>query len=179
MWKRDGKRLIWPRSTSLPSHGSTSDLSTSYAGRPARLVGGHFGRCPRATESRGRRSRVIAGSFRQREEPLPAGVGSRKPSARHLGRTGSHFRGARVKERPILNIMWYGVERTAMENELRRVVDALPPSAWAALPDGHIDFLHRGWCQCTDLSPQEGPGTLWQTAIHPENPPARHVMGNV
>ena len=28
-----------------------------------------------------------------------------------------------------------------MENQLSRVVDALPGLVWTALPDGHVDFL--------------------------------------
>jgi PAS domain-containing protein len=39
-----------------------------------------------------------------------------------------------------------------MENELSRVADALPALVWAALPDGHIDFLNQRWCECTGLS---------------------------
>jgi hypothetical protein len=56
------------------------------AGRPARRVGGHFGRCPRPAESSGRRFGVAARGLRKREESLPPGVRGRKPSARHSRR---------------------------------------------------------------------------------------------
>jgi PAS domain S-box-containing protein len=58
-----------------------------------------------------------------------------------------------------------------MENELRRVVDALPGLVWTALPDGHIDFLNQRWCEYTGLGVAEAYGQGWQTAIHPEDLP--------
>jgi PAS domain S-box-containing protein len=58
-----------------------------------------------------------------------------------------------------------------MENELRRVVDALPGLVWTALPDGHIDFLNQRWCEYTGLGVDEAYGQGWQTAIHPEDLP--------
>jgi len=38
-----------------------------------------------------------------------------------------------------------------MENELSRVVDALPGLVWTALPDGRIDFFNQRWCEYTGL----------------------------
>ena len=61
----------------------------SDADRPARCVGGHFGRCPRTAESRGRCFGVAARRLRKGQESLSPGVWSRKPSARHPGRVGS------------------------------------------------------------------------------------------
>jgi PAS domain S-box-containing protein len=58
-----------------------------------------------------------------------------------------------------------------MENELSRVVDALPGLVWTALPDGHVDFLNRRWCEYTGHSGDEAYGRGWQTAIHPEDLP--------
>src|SRR3984893_13833970 len=64
-----------------------------------------------------------------------------------------------------------------MENELSRVVDALPGLVWTALPDGRIDFLNQRWCEYSGLSVaealsvDEAYGQGWQTAIHPEDLP--------
>jgi PAS domain S-box-containing protein len=58
-----------------------------------------------------------------------------------------------------------------MENELSRVVDVLPGLVWTALPDGRVDFINQYWCQCTGLSVDEGYGSGWQTAIHPQDLP--------
>jgi PAS domain-containing protein len=64
-----------------------------------------------------------------------------------------------------------------MENELSRVVDALPGLVWTALPDGRIDFLNQRWCEYSGLSVEEALGVDeaygggWQTAIHPEDLP--------
>jgi PAS domain S-box-containing protein len=58
-----------------------------------------------------------------------------------------------------------------MENELSRVVDALPGLVWTAPPDGHIDFVNQRWCEYTGLSVDEAYGRGWQTAIHSEELP--------
>jgi PAS domain S-box-containing protein len=63
-------------------------------------------------------------------------------------------------------------ERAAVENNLTRVVDALPGLVWTALPDGHVDFLNQRWCEYTGLSADDAYGAGWQTAIHPEDLPA-------
>src|SRR5262245_26350279 len=57
------------------------------------------------------------------------------------------------------------------ENELRRVIEALPGLIWTALPDGEIDFLNQGWSAYTGLSHIQSYGRGWQTAIHPEDLP--------
>src|SRR5260370_25866449 len=58
-----------------------------------------------------------------------------------------------------------------MENELSRVVDALPGLVWTAFPDGEIDFLNPRWCEYTGLSVDEGSGQGWLTAVHPDDLP--------
>jgi PAS domain S-box-containing protein len=56
-----------------------------------------------------------------------------------------------------------------MENELSRVVDALPGVVWTALPAGHIGFLNQRWCEYTGLNLDEAYGRGWQIAIQPED----------
>ncbi len=56
-----------------------------------------------------------------------------------------------------------------MENELNRVVNAIPGLVWSAAPDGNVDFLNQRWCDYTGLSLERGLGTGWQTAIHPDD----------
>jgi PAS domain S-box-containing protein len=58
-----------------------------------------------------------------------------------------------------------------MENELRRVVDALPGLIWTALPDGRIDFVNQRWCEYSHLGVDEAHGGGWQTAVHPVDLP--------
>ena len=70
-----------------------------------------------------------------------------------------------------------------MENELTRVIDALPGLVWTAppdrAPDGHpdfridfrIDFFNRRWCEYTGLTVDEAYGTGWHAAIHPDDLP--------
>jgi PAS domain S-box-containing protein len=58
-----------------------------------------------------------------------------------------------------------------MENDLSRVVDALPGLVWTALSDGGVDFVNQRWCNYTGLGVGEACGQGWQTAIHPEDLP--------
>src|ERR1700730_13670936 len=64
-----------------------------------------------------------------------------------------------------------------MENELSRLVDALPGLVWTARLDGKIDFLNQRWREYTGLSVEEilgadeEYGRGWQAAIHPEDLP--------
>ena len=58
-----------------------------------------------------------------------------------------------------------------MENDLSRVVGALPGLVWTTLPDGQVDFLNQRWCEYTGLRVDESYGHGWQTAIHPQDLP--------
>jgi PAS domain-containing protein len=58
-----------------------------------------------------------------------------------------------------------------MENDLSRVVDALPGLVCAALPDRQIDFLNQRWCEYAGLVVDEAYGWAWQAAVHPEDLP--------
>jgi PAS domain S-box-containing protein len=56
-----------------------------------------------------------------------------------------------------------------MENDLIRVVDALPGLVWTALPDGRADFLNARWCHYTGLRREAAYGYAWLEAVHPED----------
>ena len=58
-----------------------------------------------------------------------------------------------------------------MENQLSRVVDALPGLVWTALPDGLVDYLNQRWFEFTGLDAEQARGQGWQAAIHPEDRP--------
>ncbi len=51
-------------------------------------------------------------------------------------------------------------ERTAMENELSRLVNALPGLVWTALPDGLFDFLNERWLEYTGHSAIRTPAAM-------------------
>jgi len=61
------------------------------------------------------------------------------------------------------------LEGTDVQNDLSRVVDALPGLVWTALPDGDIDFLNQRWCEYTGLSAEEAQWRGWQAAVHPDD----------
>jgi PAS domain-containing protein len=50
-----------------------------------------------------------------------------------------------------------------MENELNRIVDALPGLVWVAHPNGHIDFLNQRWCEFTGFGVNEAYGGSLQS----------------
>jgi PAS domain S-box-containing protein len=70
-------------------------------------------------------------------------------------------------------------ERTGMEDDLRRIVDALPGLIWTALSDGHVDFLNQRWCQYTGLRADEAQRAGWQAAIHPADLPSVLELGRL
>ena len=60
------------------------------------------------------------------------------------------------------------------ERRLRNVIETMPTFAWAALPDGSVDFVNRHWQEYTGLSTEKTVGSGWETALHPEDL-KRHV----
>jgi PAS domain S-box-containing protein len=56
-----------------------------------------------------------------------------------------------------------------MENELIRVVNAIPGFVWSAAPDGSVDLLSQRWCDYTGVGLEDARGSGWQTAIHPDD----------
>lgn len=58
-----------------------------------------------------------------------------------------------------------------MENDLRRVVDALPGLVWTARHDGQVDFVNQHWCDYTGLGVDKAFGSGWQAVIHPDDLP--------
>ena len=78
----DGEVVIAPLNASVAC-ARLEEIRGSASRRPARRVGGYFGRCPHSAESRRRRFRAAAKCVRKRQESLPLGVSRRKPSARY------------------------------------------------------------------------------------------------
>ena len=60
------------------------------------------------------------------------------------------------------------------EKELREVLDTIPAMTVMALPDGSNVFASWRWTEYTGLSAEDGQGTSWQSAVHPDDLP-RHV----
>lgn len=60
--------------------------------------------------------------------------------------------------------------RTALETQLRLVIDTIPAMAWIILPDGRLEFLNRRWLEYTGLSLSEA---LKQdkATMHPDDTP--------
>ncbi|HEY1962362.1 MAG TPA: PAS domain-containing protein [Rhizomicrobium sp.] len=58
-----------------------------------------------------------------------------------------------------------------MDDELGRIIDALPGLLWTTLPDGYADFLNRHWLEYTGLTAEQAIGWGWQAAVHPDDLP--------
>jgi PAS domain S-box-containing protein len=63
-------------------------------------------------------------------------------------------------------------QKAIPQDDLTRVVDALPGLVWTALSDGHFDFVNQRWCEYTGLNHGDSYGLGWQTAVHSEDLPA-------
>ena len=55
------------------------------------------------------------------------------------------------------------------ERKLRNVIETMPTFAWAALPEGSVDFVNRHWQEYTGLSTEKTVGSGWEAAVHPED----------
>jgi len=53
-----------------------------------------------------------------------------------------------------------------MNNELQRIVDALPALVWTACAEGDIDFLNQRWFDYTGLNAEQSLKRGWQGAVH-------------
>jgi PAS domain S-box-containing protein len=60
--------------------------------------------------------------------------------------------------------------RGMSETELRRVINAIPATAWSVLPDGTVDFLNRRYLEYTGLSLKEALAEPTAT-VHPDDLP--------
>jgi PAS domain S-box-containing protein len=58
-----------------------------------------------------------------------------------------------------------------MTDDVGGVIDALPGLIWTGFPDGRIDFVNRRWREYTGFEAEEGCGTGWQRAVHPDDLP--------
>lgn len=64
-------------------------------------------------------------------------------------------------------------ERRLRESEerFRTLADAIPQLAWAARPDGHIDWYNRRWYEYTGTTPEQMEGWGWQSVHDPAELP--------
>src|SRR6266487_1595176 len=122
---------------------------------PTSLRGGRRGKPPTYGLCAGVADARVLHHGGERDTRVVAGAGhagadtGRRPTPKYDGRSPSS---------DVSSCHGDGHERTEMENELHRVVDALPGLVWTALPDGHIDFLNQCWCADTGLSVDEAYG---------------------
>src|ERR1700744_5770452 len=62
------------------------------------------------------------------------------------------------------------------ERELYTLVEAIPAYVGTALPDGSVDFISQSWLNYTGFSREQGMGSGWVSAIHPDD--VDRVMAN-
>jgi PAS domain S-box-containing protein len=55
--------------------------------------------------------------------------------------------------------------------DLNAIIDTIPMTAWATLPDGYCDFVNQRWLDYVGVTLQETVGWGWGAAIHPDDLP--------
>src|SRR5215207_6635611 len=60
-------------------------------------------------------------------------------------------------------------EKAGMQDEFRRIVDALPGLVWSARPDGSAEFFNQHYLDFMGLSAEQASGWGWTTAVHPDD----------
>jgi len=57
----------------------------------------------------------------------------------------------------------------AGEINLRKIINALPTTAWSTRPDGHCDFLSNRWLDYAGFDSDRAEGWGWEEVIHPDD----------
>jgi PAS domain S-box-containing protein len=57
------------------------------------------------------------------------------------------------------------------QDNLRKIIDTLPVTAWSTRPDGYCDFLNRRWLDYAGFSAEQAEGWGWSSVIHPDDAP--------
>jgi PAS domain S-box-containing protein len=60
-------------------------------------------------------------------------------------------------------------EATALKDRLQVIIDTIPAVVWSSSPDGSANFLNKRFRDYTGLSLEEGRGSAWMNALHPED----------
>jgi len=55
------------------------------------------------------------------------------------------------------------------EKKFRQAVQSMPANAFIADPDGNRSFVNKGWLEYTGLNADQGLGTGWHAAVHPDD----------
>jgi PAS domain S-box-containing protein len=78
-------------------------------------------------------------------------------------------------------VRWYGTstdiderkqaEDALLSNErnLNLIINTMPTLAWAALPDGSVEFMNQRWLEYTGLAQEQAAGWGWTEAIYPDD----------
>lgn len=67
------------------------------------------------------------------------------------------------------------------EDQLQTIIDTIPALAWAARPDGSVEFFNRRWLDYTGLSAEQAQDWSWTwqglyVFEHRAHPHRRHVV---
>ena len=55
------------------------------------------------------------------------------------------------------------------EKKFREAVESMPALAFIVRPDGYRTFVNQGWIRYTGLTLEQGSGSGWQAAVHPDD----------
>src|SRR5262249_24554944 len=60
-------------------------------------------------------------------------------------------------------------ERTSMDGEFTRIINALPGLIWTARPDGYVECFNQHYLDYVGLSAKQIEGWGWRVVIHPDD----------
>jgi len=55
------------------------------------------------------------------------------------------------------------------EDRIQLIIDTVPVTIWTTRPDGRCDFISQRWLDYTGLTLQQGLGSGWTQAVHPDD----------
>ncbi|MFI8479108.1 PAS domain-containing protein [Pseudomonas sp. NPDC078700] len=58
---------------------------------------------------------------------------------------------------------------SASEDNLSKIINAVPGFLWSTASDGNVIFINQRWCDYTGISPEDARGIGWTASLHPDD----------
>ncbi len=76
---------------------------------------------------------------------------------------------AKMNESLLLSSLRHQEKLRESEAKFRQIADTMPQIAWAARPDGYIDYYNERWYEFTGVSRHEFGQSSWEPMLHPDD----------
>jgi len=61
------------------------------------------------------------------------------------------------------------LQETRLDDQFRRIAEAMPQLVWTATADGRIDYFNQGWIDYTGVAPEDAREPGFDRAVHPDD----------